>query len=185
YTVNQTMMRINLPKPLAPGSIFKFKIKWNYNINDINVDGGRSGLETCPDGNNNYTIAQFYPRLCVYNNVEGWQNMQFWGRSEFALECGDVDVKLTVPADHVSEATGELQNEKDVITKEQLKRFEEAKKSFKDPVFIVTQEEAEKTEKGKSDKTKIWHFKANKVRDFAFASSRKYLWDAMAVNING
>ena len=185
YSINQTMMRINLPKPLAPGSVFKFKIKWNYNINDINVDGGRSGLETFPDGNNNYTIAQFYPRLCVYNNVEGWQNMQFWGRSEFALEFGDFDVKLTVPADHVLEATGELQNEKDVLTKEQLKRFEEAKKSFKDPVFIVTQEEAEITEKGKSDKTKTWHFKANKVRDFAFASSRKYLWDAMAVNING
>src|SRR5690606_37873433 len=120
----------------------------------------------------------FYPRLCVYNNVEGWQNMQFWGRSEFALEFGDFDVKVTVPADHILEATGELQNEKDVLTKEQLKRFEEAKKSFKEPVFIVTQEEAEINEKGKSDKTKTWHFKANKVRDFAFASSRKYLWDA-------
>ncbi len=185
HIINQTMMRINLPKPLAPGEVFKFSVKWNYNINDINVDGGRSGLETFPDGNNNYTIAQFYPRLCVYDNVEGWQNMQFWGRSEFALEFGDFDVKLTVPADHILEATGELQNEKEVLTKEQLKRFEEAKKSFKDPVFIVTQEEAEKAEKERSTKTKTWHFKANKVRDFAFASSRKYIWDAMAVNING
>ncbi|WP_111308071.1 M1 family metallopeptidase [Confluentibacter sediminis] len=185
HIINQTMMRINLPKPLAPGEVFKFSVKWNYNINDINVDGGRSGLETFPDGNNNYTIAQFYPRLCVYDNVEGWQNMQFWGRSEFALEFGDFDVKLTVPADHILEATGELQNEKEVLTKEQLKRFEQAKKSFKDPVFIVTQEEAKKAEKERSTKTKTWHFKANKVRDFAFASSRKYIWDAMAVNING
>ena len=183
--INQTMMRINLEKPLAPGEVFKFNMKWNYRINDINVDGGRSGLETFPDGNNNYTIAQFYPRLCVYNNVEGWQNMQFWGRSEFALEFGDFDVKLTVPADHIIEATGELQNEKEVLTKEQLKRFASAKKSFTDPVFIVTQEEAEKTEKEKSTKLKTWHYKANQVRDFAFASSRKYIWDAMAVNING
>jgi hypothetical protein len=185
YLINQTMMRINLPKPLAPGEIFKFSLKWNYNINDINVDGGRSGLETFPDGNNNYTIAQFYPRLCVYDNVEGWQNMQFWGRSEFALEFGDFDVKLTVPADHVLEATGELQNSKDVLTKEQLKRYEDAKKSFKDPVFIVTEAEAKAAEVQRSTKTKTWHFKANSVRDFAFASSRKYIWDAMAVNING
>lgn len=185
HLINQTMMRINLSKPLAPGEVFKFQIKWWYNINDINVDGGRSGLETFPDGNNNYTIAQFYPRLCVYDNVEGWQNMQFWGRSEFALEFGDFEVKITVPADHVLEATGDLQNPKDVLTKEQQKRFDDAKKSFKDPVFIVTQEEAEQTEKGRSTKTKTWHFKADRVRDFAFASSRKYIWDAMAVDING
>ena len=185
HLINQTMMRINLPKPLAPGEIFKFSIKWNYNINDINVDGGRSGLETFPDGNNNYTIAQFYPRLCVYDNVEGWQNMQFWGRSEFALEFGDFEVKITVPADHILEATGELQNPKDVLTKEQQKRFDDAKKSFNDPVFIVTQAEAEVAEKGRSTKTKTWHFKANMVRDFAWASSRKYIWDAMAVDING
>ena len=185
HSINQTMMRINLPKPLAPGDVFKFQIKWWYNINDINVDGGRSGLETFPDGNNNYTIAQFFPRLCVYDNVEGWQNMEFWGRSEFALEFGDYDVKLTVPADHILEATGDLQNPKDVLTKEQIKRLEQAEKSFIDPVFIVTQAEAEVAEKGRSDKTKTWHFKADKVRDFAFASSRKYIWDAMAVNING
>ncbi len=185
HTINQTMMRINLPTPLAPGETFKFRIKWNYLINDINVDGGRSGLETFPDGNINYTIAQFFPRLCVYDNVEGWQNMQFWGRSEFALEFGDYDVKLTVPADHIVEATGELQNEKDVLTKEQRARFEKARKSFKNPVFIVTQKEAEANEKKKSSKTKTWHFKANNVRDYAFASSRKYIWDAMAVNING
>ena len=162
-----------------------FQIKWWYNVNNHIKDGGRSGYEVFPDGNSNYVIAQFYPRLCVYDNVEGWQNMQFWGRSEFALEFGDFEVKLTVPSDHKLEATGELQNQKDVLTKEQLKRFELAKKSFKDPVFIVTQEEAEKAETQRSKKTKTWHFKANNVRDFAFATSRKFLWDAMAVNING
>ena len=185
HSINRTMMRINLPKPLAPGEVFKFSIKWHYNINDINLDGGRSGLETFPDGNNNYTIAQFYPRLCVYDNVEGWQNMQFWGRSEFALEFGDFDVKITVPADHILEATGDLQNPKDVLSKEHQKRLKIAEKSFKDPVFIVTEEESVEAGKTRSIKQKTWHFKANKVRDYAFASSRKYIWDAMAVNING
>ncbi|WP_445756156.1 M1 family metallopeptidase [Polaribacter sp.] len=185
YLINWTMMRINLPKKLAPGEKFNFSIQWNYKINNSVKDGGRSGFEDFPDGNNNYTIAQFFPRLCVYNNVEGWQNMQFWGRSEFALEFGDYDVKITVPADHILEATGDLQNEKDVLTKEQRSRFEQARKSFKDPVMIVTQAEAEISEKSHVTTSKTWHFKANMVRDFAFASSRKYIWDAMAVSING
>ena len=185
YLINWTMMRINLPKKLAPGEKFNFSIQWNYKINNSVKDGGRSGFEDFPDGNNNYTIAQFFPRLCVYNNVEGWQNMQFWGRSEFALEFGDYEVKITVPSDHTMEATGDLLNEKDVLTKEQRNRFDQARKSFKDPVMIVTQAEAEVTEKGRATTTKTWHYRANMVRDFAFATSRKYIWDAMAVNING
>ena len=185
YTVNRTMMRINLPQPLAPGNTFEFSIRWNYLINNSVTDGGRSGFELFPDGNKNFTIAQFFPRLAVYDNVEGWQNMQFWGRSEWALEFGDYDVKITVPADHIVDATGELLNEKKVLTKEQRVRFDKARTSFKDPIFIVTQEEAEKAEKLKSKKSKTWHFNAKNVRDFAFASSRKYIWDAMAVNING
>ncbi|WP_299053634.1 M1 family metallopeptidase [uncultured Polaribacter sp.] len=185
HFINRTMMRINLPKPLASGDSFNFSIRWNYKINDINKDGGRSGLESFPDGNNNYTIAQFFPRLAVYNNVEGWQNMQFWGRSEWALEFGDYEVNLTVPADHIVDATGVLQNEKEVLSKEQRKRWETARKSFDNPVMIVTQAEAEIAEKGRATKTKTWKFKANRVRDFAFASSRKYIWDAMATNVNG
>ncbi|CAM1333039.1 M1 family metallopeptidase [Tenacibaculum aestuariivivum] len=185
YIINNTMMRVNLPKAITSGEVFKFKIKWNYLINNSVIDGGRSGFELFPDGNKNYTIAQFFPRLAVYDNVEGWQNMQFYGRSEWALEFGDYDVKLTVPADHIVDATGELQNEKDVLTKEQRNRWEKARTSYKNPVFIVTQEEAEANEKQKTTKTKTWHFKANNVRDYAFASSRKYIWDAMAVNING
>jgi hypothetical protein len=185
HFINRTMMRVNLPKALAPGENFKFSIKWNYKINDINIDGGRSGLETFPDGNNNYTIAQFFPRLAVYNNVEGWQNMQFWGRSEWALEFGDYEVNLTLPADHIVDATGVLQNEKEVLTKTQRNRWATARKTFDNPVMIVTQKEAEKAEKGRATGTKTWKFKAEKVRDFAFASSRKYIWDAMATNING
>lgn len=186
HTINQTMMRINLPKPLASGETFKFKISWWYNINNHRTQGGRSGFEHFEkDGNNNYVIAQFYPRLCVYDNVEGWQNDQFWGRSEFALEFGDFDVNITVPADHMLQATGVLQNEKEVLSRKQLKKLALARKTFDNPVIIHTQEEAEKTEKGRSKKTKTWKFFAENVRDYAFATSRKFIWDGMAVDING
>ena len=185
YTINQTMMRINLTAPLASGDIFEFKIKWWYNINNHRTQGGRSGYEHFPDGNNNYVIAQFYPRMCVYDNVEGWQNDQFWGRSEFALEFGDFTVNITTPEDHMLGATGVLLNEKEVLTRKQLKKLAEAKKSFDKIVIIQSQEEAEKVEKKKATKTKTWKFKATNVRDYAFASSRKFIWDGMAVNING
>ncbi|WP_117880277.1 M1 family metallopeptidase [Aureibaculum luteum] len=186
HTINQTMMRINLPKPLAAGETFQFKVAWWYNINNHRVEGGRSGFEHFPaDGNNNYVIAQFFPRLCVYDNVEGWQNDQFWGRSEFALEFGDYTVNITTPSDHMLGATGVLLNEKDVLTKTQLIRLAEAKKSFDNPVVIQTQDEAIKTEKGFSKKTKTWKFFAENVRDYAFATSRKFIWDGMAVDING
>ena len=132
---------------------FKFSIKWNYKINDINKDGGRSGLETFPDGNNNYTIAQFFPRLAVYNNVEGWQNMQFWGRSEWALEFGDYEVNLTVPADHIVDATGVLQNEKDVLTKTQRKRWELSKKIFERPCNYCYPKGSRKSRKRRA----YWH----------------------------
>ena len=186
HTINQTMMRINLPKPLASGEKFEFKISWWYRINNHRVHRGRSGYEHFPeDGNNNYVIAQFYPRLCVYDNVEGWQNDQFWGRSEFALEFGDFAVNITVPSDHILQATGVLQNEKEVLTKKQLKRLAEAKSSFDTPVVIHTQEEAIKMENKRSRRTKTWKFFAENVRDYAFATSRKFIWDGMAVDING
>ncbi|MDG1503206.1 MAG: M1 family metallopeptidase [Flavicella sp.] len=186
YTINRTMMRIDLPKPLASGKTFKFEIKWWYNIIDHTIDRTRSGYEHFEeDGNKLYVIAQFFPRLAVYDNVEGWQNMQFWGRSEFALEFGDYKVKITTPKDHILNATGVLTNPKDVLTKTQLKRLNASKNSFDKPVMIVTQEEAEVAEKSKSKETKTWHFNAKNVRDYAFASSRKFIWDAMAVDING
>ena len=179
-------MRINLPKPLASGEIFVFNISWWYKINNHRKNRGRSGFEHfSKDGNNNYVIAQFFPRLCVYDNVEGWQNDQFWGRSEFALEFGDYTVDITVPADHVMQATGILQNEKEVLTKKQQKRLAEAKKTYDKPVLIHTQEEAINAEKSRSKKTKTWKFYAENVRDYAFATSRKFIWDGMAVDING
>ena len=183
YTINQTMMRIDMPKVLKPGEKFVFSIKWWYNINDHVVDRARSGYETFEDGNRGYVIAQFYPRMAVYNDVEGWQNSQFWGRDEFALPFGNFEVNITVPADHILDATGELQNRKDIFTKEMMARYEAAKKSFDKPVVIVTQAEAEAASKGFSTAKRTWKFKAENVRDYAFATSRKYIWDMMAVKM--
>ncbi|MEM0576785.1 M1 family metallopeptidase [Flavobacterium polysaccharolyticum] len=186
YTVNQTMMRIDLPTPMKPGEKITFSVKWWYNINNYQQDGGRSGYEFFEkDGNKLYVIAQFYPRMAVYNDVEGWQNQQFWGSGEFALPFGNFDVNITVPADHVMEATGELLNPAEVFTAEQMKRYELAKKSFDNPVVIVTQAEAEAAEKGFSTKKKTWKFSAKNVRDFGIATSRKFIFDAMAVKLSG
>ena len=185
YTINNTMMRIDLPKPLKKGEKVVFSIKWWYNINDYMKDGGngRSGYEVFPDGNKIYVIAQFYPRMCVYNDVEGWQNMQFWGRSEFALTFGNYDVKITVPSDHILDGTGVLQNRSEVYSAEQEKRWQLAENSFDKPVIIVTQAEATAAEKKFATTTKTWHLKAENVRDFAFSSSRKFILDAMAVQV--
>ena len=185
YLINSTMMRLNLEEPLVSGGTHSFKIKWWYNINNHVTQGGRSGFEAFPDGNNSYVIAQFHPRLAVYDNVDGWQNMQFWGRSEFALEFGNFEVSITTPADHILGATGVLKNEKEVLTKTQQKRLAQARKSFDNPVIIVTQDEAVEAEQRKSKKTKTWKFFAENVRDYAFATSRKFIWDAMAVDISG
>ncbi len=181
YTVNETMMRINLAKPLAHGEKMVLNIKWNYNINNYMIDGGRSGYERFADGNNLYVLAQFYPRMAVYNDVEGWQNMQFWGAGEFALPFGNFEVNVTVPADHVMEATGVLQNRSEVFTIEQQKRYALAEKSYDNPVIVVTQEEAMVAEKGFSTQKKTWKFKAENVRDFGISTSRKFILDAMAV----
>ncbi|MFV8365075.1 M1 family metallopeptidase [Flavobacterium sp. XS1P27] len=184
YSINQTMMRINLSAPMKPGEKFTFSINWWYNINNYRQDGGRSGYELFEkEGNKLYVIAQFYPRMAVYNDVEGWQNMQFWGTGEFTLPFGNFDVNITVPADHVMEATGELENRSEVFTAEQVKRYELAQKSFDKPVVIVTQAEAEASEKGFSEKKKTWKFSAKNVRDFGIATSRKFILDAMAVQL--
>ncbi|MFD2587582.1 M1 family metallopeptidase [Croceitalea marina] len=187
YTINQTMMRINIPQALKSGDQMSFSIKWWYNIPDHTVNRARSGYEYFPkDGNRAYVIAQFFPRMAVYNDVEGWQNHQFWGSGEFALPFGAYEVNITVPADHVVDATGVLQNRKEVFTKEMMKRYEQAKKSYDKPVLIVTQAEAEAKEGSFSEKKKTWKFKTepgNLVRDFGFASSRKFIWDMQAVKL--
>ncbi|GAA0891704.1 M1 family metallopeptidase [Fulvivirga kasyanovii] len=184
YIINKTMMRVDLPQPLKSGESYTFGIEWSYNINDRMELGGRSGLEYFPkDDNYLYTIAQFFPRMAVYDDYEGWQNKQFLGRGEFALPFGDYKVKITVPSDHIVASTGTLQNPKDVLTKQQIERLEQAKKSFDKPVIIATEAEAIEREKTKSNKKSTWVFHADNVRDFAFATSRKFIWDAQAVKL--
>ena len=184
HTINRTMMRIDLREALKSGDQYRVHIAWSYNIYDRMTENGRGGYEYFPeDDNYAYTCAQWFPRMAVYDDINGWQNKQFIGRGEFALNFGDYRVKITVPSDHIVAATGVLQNPKEVLTGEEYSRFQQAKKSFDKPVIIVTQEEAIAKEKIKVDKTSTWEFEASNVRDFAFASSRKYIWDAQAVKL--
>lgn len=182
YFVNKTMMRVDMASPLKPGQKYSLKIKYWYNINDRFKLGSRSGYEYFKEDDNYlYTIAQFFPRMCAYNDVEGWQNKQYIGAGEFTLIFGDYKVEITVPDDHLVAATGTLQNKEKVLTPEQLARYKQAEKEFNQPIIIATQEEAIKREKTKSKTKKTWIFKADNVRDFAFATSRKFIWDAMNV----
>ncbi|WP_137173085.1 M1 family metallopeptidase [Massilia sp. HP4] len=185
HTINKTMMRIDLPQPLKPGARVTFSVDWRYNINEQKVLGGRAGYEKFDDNNDLFEIAQWFPRMAAYYDVYGWQHKQFLGAGEFTLEFGDYDVRITVPADHVVASTGELQNPGDVLTAAQRDRLRQARTANK-PVIIVTQAEAEAAEKARSavgtGASKTWHFKAKNVRDFAFASSRKFIWDAQGVN---
>ncbi|MDX5480191.1 MAG: M1 family metallopeptidase, partial [Hymenobacteraceae bacterium] len=185
YTINNTMMRVDLPASLKPKQSFTFSIDWNHNINNQKTLGGRSGYEYFPeDGNYLYEMAQWFPRMAVYDDVNGWQHKQFLGSGEFALPFGDYRVSITVPADHVVAATGELQNTSQVLSATHQKRWAEAVKSDK-PVVIVTQEEATQAEKSKAKGKKTWVYAAKDVRDFAWASSRKFIWDAMNVKVGG
>jgi hypothetical protein len=187
FIINQTMMRIDLNKPLKTGQSVSFSQRWFYNINDRNIvenRADRSGMEYFPeDGNYLYTIAQWYPRMCVFDDYEGWQNKQYLGAGEFALAFGNFDVKITVPSDHIVGATGWLQNPTEVLTTKQFTLFEQAMTSFEKPVLIVSESEAISKEKQRSGRKSTWHFKAENVRDFAFAHSRKFIWDAQAVKI--
>ncbi|MGB2341064.1 MAG: M1 family metallopeptidase [Flavobacteriaceae bacterium] len=184
HIINQTMMRVDLPTPLKSGQQYVFSVKWWYNINNHVIDRARSGYEYFPEDDNRvYVIAQFFPRLAVYNDVEGWQNYQFWDNGEFALNFGNYEVNISVPEDHIMEATGELQNPKEVLSKVELQRYKKALNTFDEPVLIVNQEEAQIKEATKATKKSIWKFKAQNVRDFAFASSRRFIWDMMAVKV--
>jgi hypothetical protein len=178
FTVVKTMLRIDLPKPLESGETFRFTLEWNYNIVNAKVIRARGGYEYFPaDGNYLYEIAQWFPRLCAYTDAIGWQHKQFLGAGEFTLELGDYIVRITMPDDHLVTATGVLLNPEQVLTEQQRQRLEQAKESDK-PVFIVTPQEAKENESSRSTGTKTWIFKADNVRDFAFASSRKFIWDA-------
>ncbi|MEO6314350.1 MAG: M1 family metallopeptidase [Chitinophagaceae bacterium] len=185
YTVNKTMMRLELPVVLKPGQQFIFKIDWNYKITDRMSVGGRGGYEHfAEDGNDLFTITQWYPRLCVYSDFQGWQNHQFTGRGEFALTFGNFKVQMTVPADHVVCATGECQNYQQVLSPTQYTRWQKAQ-TTKEPVEVVTLAEAKASEQQKSKGKKTWIYKADNVRDFAWGSSRKFVMDAMPAYVEG
>ncbi len=185
YTINQTMMRIDLPQTLLPGQKITFKVEWNYKMSDRMKYGGRGGYEYFPkDGNYIFTIAQWYPRMCVYSDFQGWQNHQFTGRGEFALVFGNYNVKMTVPSDHVVLATGECTNYPLILSPSQLQNWTKAQ-TAKEPIEIVTLAEAKAAETKKANGTKTWSFKATNVRDFAWGSSRKFIWDAMPAFVEG
>ncbi len=184
YTINKTMMRIDLPSVLKAGDKLTFKIKWWYNINNTREIGGRSGYEEFSDGQRVYCIAQFFPRMCSYNDIEGWQNKQFLGRGEFTLIFGNYEVSITVPEDHLVAASGELQNASSVLSNTHRDRWSKAKNSYVQPVTIQTLDEAIENSSAEASKYKTWKFKADNVRDFAFASSRRFIWDAMGVKMS-
>jgi len=185
YTVNKTMMRVEMPVPLKSGQQFIFNVNWKYKITDRMSEGGRGGYEYFPeDGNYLFTMTQWYPRLCVYSDFQGWQNHQFAGRGEFALTFGNFKVQMTVPADHVVGGTGECINYSAVLSPAELAKYNQAKTAT-EPVEIVTLDQAKKAETEKSKATKTWVFQANNVRDFAWTSSRKFVWDAMGQKIEG
>jgi hypothetical protein len=185
FIINGSMMRIDLPKPLASKSKVKFRIKWHYKMINRTEYGGRGGYEYFPeDGNYLFTMTQWYPRMCVYSDFHGWQNKQFTGRGEFALAFGNFRVRMTVPFDHLVCSTGECQNYQQVLTPSQFKRWQQAQNAT-EPVEIGLLEDAKYAEKNKATGTKTWIFKADSVRDFAWGSSRKYVWDAMPVTCEG
>jgi Peptidase family M1 domain len=179
YTIVDTMMRIDLPRPLAPNASFEFSIDFAHNIIEQERIGGRSGYEHFEENNTDlFFLAQFFPRLAAYADYAGWQHKAFLGRGEFTLEFGNYDVSITVPANHIVSATGELHNPDAVLTGSQRQRLAQARDA-KAPVFIVTPQEALANEKTSTKQTRTWQFKAKNVRDFAFASSSKFIWDAI------
>ena len=185
HTVVGTHMRLDLPEPLEPNSEFRFTVSWKYNIPDANLVRARAGFEFFKDDSNYiYEIAQWFPRLCAYSDTTAWQHKEFLGRGEFALEFGDYVVRLTVPADHIVGATGALLNPDEVLTQAQRDRLTEARTSDA-PVFVVTPEEAKANEAKGSEETRTWIYSAKQVRDFAFASSRKFIWDAWGHDVSG
>ncbi len=183
YTINDTMMRIDFPKAIEPKAVVSLKINWAFNIVDNNLFGGRAGYEHFLD-NDTFVFfqAQWFPRLVAYTDYTGWQHKQFLGSGEFTLEFGNYDVSITVPSDHILTSTGVLQNPNEVLSPEQRNRLSQARKVYDKPIYIVTPEEALANEKEGVTTTKTWRWKAQNVRDFAWASSRKFIWDAMAVD---
>ncbi len=185
FTIVDTHMRIDLPEPLKPGTSTVFSIDWVHEIIDEEIIGGRGGYEWFRDNDTYlYFLAQWFPRMAVFSDYEGWHTKAFLGRGEFGLEFGDYEVRITAPADHIVASSGDLQNPQQVLDPAQIERLEQARSSDK-PVFIVTPEEALENEEQGTNETKTWIFKAENVRDFAWASSRKFIWDAQGYDQKG
>lgn len=189
FTIVGTNMRVDLPQPLKPGEQTEIAIDFGYNIVEEDAVGARAGYEHFPDdaregGNDIFLIAQWYPRVTAFTDYEAWTNKEFLGSGEFTMEFGDFEVSIDVPADHIVSASGVLQNPRQVLTSEQRKRLEQARTAAA-PVFVVTEEEALENEKAGTDERKVWRFKADNVRDFAWASSRKFMWDAQGYQQGG
>lgn len=173
YRINDTIMKVKLSTPLAPGQVQQLEIDWSYPI----PDNGRGAKEKVSDGWL-YEIAQWFPRMSVYDDVNGWQTDQFLGSGEFYLNFGNYDVSLTVPWNHIVDATGELQNPAEVLTPTQRRRLTKAYES-EDPVFIIEPDEVMTPKSRPANSGMLtWHFKAENVRDFAWVSSKTYVWDA-------
>lgn len=186
YTVNYTMMRVDLAKPLKPGKSFKFRIQWHYKIPEKSKIGGRGGYEHFEeDGNDLFTISQWYPRMCVYSDYQGWNHKQFTGRGEFSLVFGDYEVEMTVPADHIIASTGECTNYKEVLSPAEMSRWKTAQNATS-PVQIVGLSDIQ-TKERQADQSAVkkWKYTAKNVRDFAWGSSRKFAWDAMGIDVSG
>jgi predicted secreted protein len=182
HTIVGTLMRVDLAEPLETGDEVELRIDFAYNIVNGDILSPRGGYEHFPDderegGNYIFALSQWFPRLVAYTDYEGWTNKEFLGSGEFTLEFGDYDVSMTVPADHIVASTGELTNANEVLTREQRDRLQEAEEALR-PVYVVTPEEALANEAEGSEQTATWRFTAENVRDFAWASSRKFIWDA-------
>jgi len=181
YIINDTRMQIRLPMELSPKTKIDISINYYYNIP---VFGGRTDYLTTRNGKI-YEIAQWYPRMCVYDDLEGWSTLPFLGSGEFYCEYGDFDYTVTVPNDMVVAGSGELQNEKEVLSEQQIQRLILAKKSDQSVIIRTVNEVNQIAAHRISNGVKTWHFKMYNTRDVAFGASKAYVWDAAKVNLPG
>ncbi len=180
YIITDTRMQIRLPKPMnAGGDVIKIKIDYSFTIPEYGAD--RCGILKTKNGEI-FAVAQWYPRMCVFDEVQGWNTLPYLGPSEFYLEYGDFDITITAPASHIVVASGELQNPAEVLTPTQNTRLAKAKKSDK---TVVIRSEAEVTDPSSRPKgtTLTWHYKITNARDISWASSRAFIWDAAKINL--
>ena len=181
YIVNDTRMQIRLPHPMKPGGdVVKIKIDYSFTLPEEGAD--RCGIEKTKNGNI-YAVAQWYPRMCVYDDVEGWNTLPYLGPSEFYLEYGDFDFSITAPASHIVVASGELQNPGEVLTATQLKRWNEAKGSDKTVTIRSEAEVTDPASRPKQSGTLTWKYKMTNARDVSWASSKAFIWDAAKMNL--